>query len=461
MPPPAASHTERLQALLGRGPASAAQLVEAAGLSQPVVSRTLGAMGDEILRLREGRSIRYTLRDRRRGLDKVAVYRVSTHGQVALLGHLTPVCPEGFVMTEVGGAALHSEGLPWWLQDMRPAGFLGRAFAARHADALGLPAHLGDWDDNHTLRALLAHGHDAVGHLLLGERSHQRFITQPAPVPLPRADLGERLAALAQAAAQGEAPGTSAGGEQPKFTAYVDGVDSVGSVGGAGSPPSHRLVKFSLPQDNPVTQRWRDLLLAEHHALASLAQAGIAAAATEVIDHAGQRFLTVERFDRIGAIGRCGLLSLAALDAEFVGQAQSPWPVITDRLAAAGHITPAAAAQAGLLYAYGTLIGNTDMHAGNLSFTADADRPHALAPAYDMLPMGLAPRASGDLPDHLPPPVLRPLVAPAVWRQALTLARTFNQRLQAERRVSPAFQPGLQALADRLKQAGAQIERLA
>jgi DNA-binding transcriptional ArsR family regulator len=452
MPPSNAGHTERLRALLGRGPASAEQLVAASGVSQPVVSRTLAALGDEVLRLREGRSIRYAVLDRRRGLDAVAVYCVTPAGQVALLGHLSPVCPDGFVMTEVNGAALHSEGLPWWLQDLRPAGFLGRAFAARHADALGLPAHLHEWDDTHTLRALLAHGHDAVGNLLLGERAQQRFLTQPPPAPLARVDLGAQFAARAQAAAQGEAPGTSAGGEQPKFTAYVEGADD---------PPTHRIVKFSLPYDNPVTARWRDLLLAEHHALTTLAQAGIAAAATEVIDHAGQRFLAVERFDRVGATGRCGLLSLAALDAEFVGQAQSPWPVITDRLAAAGHITSAAAAQAALLYAYGTLIGNSDMHAGNLSFTGDIGRACALAPAYDMLPMALAPRASGDLPDQLPPPVLRPLVAPAVWRQALDLARALIDRLQHEPRFSDAFQPALQALAHRLTHAQSQIDRLA
>ena len=83
----------------------------------------------------------------------------------------------------------------------------------------------------------------------------------------------------------------------------------------------------------------------------------------------------VERFDRVGALGRRGLLSLAALDAEFIGTGNSDWPVITRRLASAGHISALCADGAKLLWAFGTLIGNSDMHSGNLSFTAGQDQP--------------------------------------------------------------------------------------
>ena len=64
------------------------------------------------------------------------------------------------------------------------------------------------------------------------------------------------------------------------------------------------MVKFSEKLDSPVSQRWRDLLLAEHLALSTLRQAGVAAAASAVIDHEGQRFLEVQRFDRVGTLGR-------------------------------------------------------------------------------------------------------------------------------------------------------------
>ncbi|MEN3751888.1 hypothetical protein ABC733_01725 [Mangrovibacter sp. SLW1] len=77
-------------------------------------------------------------------------------------------------------------------------------------------------------------------------------------------------------------------------------------------------MKFTAPDDNPVSERWRDLLLAEHLAL------GVLGVQTEVFDFAGQRFLEIPRFDRVGLLGRVGVISLRALDAEFVGKARSP-----------------------------------------------------------------------------------------------------------------------------------------
>ena len=53
---------------------------------------------------------------------------------------------------------------------------------------------------------------------------------------------------------------------------------------------------------------------------------------TEIFDFEGQRFLEIPRFDRVGALGRVGLFSLQALDAQFVGRAREPWPVLVDAL---------------------------------------------------------------------------------------------------------------------------------
>ena len=361
-----------------------------------------------------------------------------------------PVCPQGWVMRPEQGAAIHHEGLPWWLADMCAAGFLGRAWAARHASLLGLPARLTEWGDNEHLRALLAQGHDAVGNLLLGERAHERFLSDPVPVPVAADERGPVYAQLAAQAALGEIPGSSAGGEQPKFIAFAE----------TAAGPAHVIVKFTLPEVHPVTERWADLLLAEHHALETLREAGIDAARTELIDHGSQRFLQVERFDRVGALGRRALLSLAMLDAEFTGAAPAPWPVIVDRLSQERHVEAAATSACALLHAFGTLIGNTDMHPGNLSFIG-AGRPYALAPAYDMLPMGLAPTAGGALPTRLTAPVLRPIVPGDTWRQALGLAERFMARLQKENRFSARWAPCLQALDQHQTTARMQIARMA
>jgi len=448
-----ASYVDQIRLHLVNGPAGARQLLETMGISQPTLSRAITSMGDEVVRLGAARSIQYALRDTGRGLGEVPIYRVGVDGTIRPLGALTPVRPEGFVMRESGGETRYSEGLPWWLMDMRPQGFLGRAYAARYAQPLGLPANVAEWNDTQVLRALIAHGQDAVGNLLLGDAARARFLNTPPPEPLQSAAKGEAYVRLAQEAASGDLPGSSAGGEQPKFTAFAETPDG----------PRHVLVKFTLPDANPVTERWRDLLLTEHHALETLRASGVLAARSHVIDHGGQRFLEVERFDRVGLLGRRGVFSLASVDAEFAGAGGAVWPVITTRLANDGHITRESAECAALLYAYGTLIGNTDMHNGNLSFTNRDEqhaRPYVLAPAYDMLPMGFAPRASGELSENLQPANLHASVANAVWGRALGLAVDFLARVRADERCSAAFRPCIDGLVAHLDDAGMKVSRL-
>lgn len=430
-------HADAIRLLLAQGPLSARQLVEKTGISQPTVSRALAALGDEVVRIGAGPAIQYALRDAARAAVAAPVFRVSDEGQIRELGRLLPVRPAGFVMVQVDGVTLHSDGLPWWLFDMRPQGYLGRAYAAAHAAGLGLPANPEQWSDAEVLHALLAQGHDAIGNLLIGEAARERFLAMPAPQPVERATA---YPALARAASSGELPGSSAGGEQPKFCAY--------------SERGHVLVKFSAADDNPVSERWRDLLLAEHLALAVL---GIA---SEVFDFAGQRFLEVPRFDRVGELGRVGVFSLRALDAEFVGDAAAPWPSLVARLAAAGQVETGAVGGAALLWAFGTLIGNTDMHAGNLSFVSPHGRPYQLAPAYDVLPMGFAPRSGGALVDTLAPAALIAAVDADTWRQALQLAENFFARLSDTAAFSPRFQPCIAALDRHIDEAATRIARL-
>lgn len=135
------------------------------------------------------------------------------------------------------------------------------------------------------------------------------------------------------------------------------------------------------------------------------------------------------------------------MDAEFVGAGPVPWPVVVQRLADAGHVRFDAVQGAALLWAFGTLTGNTDMHGGNLSFMTEQGSPWALAPAYDMSPMGFAPRSGGGLPDTLSPANLHPAIAHGTWRQADALAARFLARAQAERGFSRRFAPCLAALA--------------
>lgn len=443
-------HADIIRLRLSGGPLSAKQLSDNIGVSQPTISRALTELGDEIVRIGAARSIQYTIRDTTRGLPDIPIYRVNTIGRLRQLGTLVPVRPEGFVMCQEDGMTLHSDGLPWWLFDMRPQGYLGRAYAARHGAEFGLPARLTDWTDTHALRALLVHGYDVVGNLLLGEIARDRYLAAPIPDPITEEKKSATYARLAQEAAHGEMPGSSAGGEQPKFIAWAMTPDG----------PRHVLVKFSELEEGSVSERWRDLLLAEHLALETLHKAGITAARTRIIDHGEQRFLEVERFDRIGNLGRCALFSLAALDAEFVGAGTGGWPVIARRLAVDGQIRPEAADRADLLWAFGTLIGNTDMHSGNLSFIAEHGRPYSIAPAYDMAPMAFAPRSGGGLPDTISEATIRVNVPNETWRRAEELARAFLIRTMAATGFSHRFASCIAALEHHIETASAKIERL-
>jgi hypothetical protein len=444
------SHADTIRIGLSTGPLYARQLIENMGVSQPTVSRALAKMGAEVIRIGAARSIQYALRDSARGLPDIPVYRVDSEGRIRQLGTLIPVRPDGFVMRQEDGAIRHSDGLPWWLFDMRPQGYLGRTYAARHGAELGLPQHLSDWTDTHALRALLAHGQDGVGNLLLGQPARDRFLATPIAAPIAESRKAEDYARLALAAASSEIPGSSAGGEQPKFTACAMTPDG----------PRQVIVKFSELEAGPVGERWCDLLLAEHLALETLRDAGIPAARSRVVDRVGQRFLEVERFDRIGDLGRCALFSLAALDAEFVGAGTGGWSILAPRLAVDGQIRPEAAEGAALLWAFGTLIGNTDMHNGNLSFVSESGRPYAIAPAYDMTPMAFAPRTGGRLPDTLPEVTPHASVPNETWRRAEATARAFLARIKVTTGFSHRFEPCIAALNKHIETASAKIERL-
>ncbi|GAB2884723.1 type II toxin-antitoxin system HipA family toxin YjjJ [Uliginosibacterium flavum] len=440
-----------LLAILASGPLPAAALVERLGISRPTLSRLVAAAGDAVLRYGAARATAYAARRSVAGRSAWPIYRIGENGGSQNIATLHAV---------MGGylAALHdearfefSEALPWWLQDMRPQGFLGRAFAHAHAGALNLPDTLNLWNDDHALVALAALGDDTPGNLLVGDAALAHYYLGADKVPaIPLTERAMRYPALAAAALAGDVPGSSAGGEQPKFTALID----------TGQQQAAVLVKFSSAAANPVAQRWASLLVAEHHALQTLRAAGYPASASELLMAGGQTFLQVERFDRIGnahgRMGRRGLISLAALDDAFVGHAEQPWPQITAQLAAQGHITPGSHALAERLYAFGLMIGNTDMHRGNLGFLHTGGVLE-LAPAYDMLPMHYAPRASGEMNDRAPDLRFRSPPALAAWREMLPLARSWAAAVQQDTRLDSALRDAIRTQEENLRTLAASL----
>ena len=142
---------------------------------------------------------------------------------------------------------------------MRPEGFIGRAFVQREHGDSGLPPRLSDWREDHVLVALSRRGEDCVGNLIIGDESLIRFYraaNYPRVVVGPE-QIEEVYPRSAESAMEGESPGSSVGGEQPKF----------GAVLHAESEPVHVLVKFSPVMDSEEGVRWADLLACEQHAL--------------------------------------------------------------------------------------------------------------------------------------------------------------------------------------------------
>ncbi len=90
------------------------------------------------------------------------------------------------------------------------------------------------------------------------------------------------------------------------------------------------------------------------------------------------------------------MLSGTAVDMQFGGVGEH-WARLGDALLKAGVIAASESETLGLWSTFGRLIGNSDMHLGNVSFMTEDYRTFTLAPAYDMLPMRWAPLATGEI----------------------------------------------------------------
>jgi serine/threonine protein kinase HipA of HipAB toxin-antitoxin module len=101
--------------------------------------------------------------------------------------------------------------------------------------------------------------------------------------------------------------------------------------------------------------------------------------------------LECERFDRVGAEGRRGAVSLFALDTSRYGILDN-WTAAANRLADDAVLSSEDAERIRLIDAFGALIANTDRHFGNITLFDRYEGLFELAPFYDMVPMLFAPQ---------------------------------------------------------------------
>jgi len=412
--------------LMQRGLLSSAEMQRATGKSQPSMSRAIAALAPQVQAIGRARGTRYALlRDIVGHGARQPVFFTDEAGAALPWGELLFIEGQRLHVRADGYAIDTRNRLPWFLEPLRPQGFLGRLRGSAMGFADGNPEH---WNLEQLLYVLLAFEHDGPGAFSLGEMSGELL----PEAPLELAARAAHYEALARDVAQTLPAGSSAGGEQPKFLAHLN------APGGY----ERLIVKFTPPRGTPFGERWHDLLHAEMLALQTLHNHGIAVATTRIVESTQRTYLESVRFDRIGMLGKRHAVPLGAVHQAFIGSAQQHWAASCDTLAAQGQLPLENATTVRLLRAFGQLIGNTDMHFGNLSLWLDDPQHLAapqfrLAPVYDMLPMAYRP---GEFRDEMGyTPLVQVQAGPgmaAVWEQASGMAHTFWAALAAQPRVS-------------------------
>lgn len=427
--------------LAPRGVSSANELAKALGVSQPTISRALKALGTErILRIGRARSTRYALRSQQH-VNESPIYLINDSDSALLLGVLYALAGGEYVFhQEIAWKSLRGDefkdglypGLPWFLQDMRPQGFLGRGFARSHARALNAPVNPSEWRDDQILEALYRYGEDMPGAFVVGQAmlARVRELSGQTGDLIQEKERKQRYPELAERSLRGEWPGSSAAGEQPKFLAVI---------ADASNQSRHVLVKFSGQSDQPQAQRWSDLLHSEYHANRVLAEAGESCALSRIVHAADRTFLESERFDRCGRSGRRAVVSLEALDAAYLGINGLPWNRAAGKLRDTGWISSGDAERLSLYWWFGVLIANSDMHYGNISLFLEQEPPLTLAPLYDMLPMSYRPGVDGNLPMNVIKVTHAPPEEHHIWIKAAELAETFWARVASDHNISTEF----------------------
>lgn len=212
-----------------RGPLSASDIGLALKISQPSVSRLLKRLGRKGVRLGRGKSTRYAMVREIGPLgSEWPLYEIDAHGKPHRVGILHALQPSQWCLQQDAPwdslrAADFPHGLypdlPWFLDDLRPQGFLGRTFARVFGQGLGAPADPRSWSADLVVEALLRYGHDLQGSFVLGEamlaEAQNRMLNTKDAVP-----AASRLTAypkLADTMLAGEWPGSSAGGGATKI----------------------------------------------------------------------------------------------------------------------------------------------------------------------------------------------------------------------------------------------------
>lgn len=431
-------HEAILGHLSAHGIASSQDLQRATGRSQATVSRLLADLSNRVVTLGRARATRYGLPRLIRGLPaQQPITWTDEAGASSQIGLLTFLERDLVHVDSPHATAGVGNRLPWFLQPLKAQGFLGKVNASRLVEA-GLPPDPTTWNLESTLFAALRLS-DPTGAITLGEHfGREDNVDHLTYAMADDAGLPSILDLLSSDVAKHLPAGSSAGGEQPKFLAVLGG-------------EQHVLVKFTPPRDSPFGKRWHDLLHAEWLALDVLAHHGAPVAKARVVESKTRTYLVSERFDRLGPHGRRHVVSIGDAHEAFVPGTYDNWHATAQALARQGRLPGEQPDRIKALLEFGRLIGNTDMHSGNLALFVEledlARGRFTAVPVYDMLPMRWRPDPlNGGWDDYVPfEPDERARKGPAVGP-----ATVFWERLEAHNAASQELRAVAGEMLDRL-----------
>lgn len=257
------------------GPVSATELANAFRVNRSTMVRALASeFGSELAKFGATRSTRYALR---RAIitagNQWPLYAIDETGRASRWATLEAFHDRRWRVTwsdpsKVPEWAPHFSdshgfwsGFPFFLADIRPQGYVGRAIARRVSRLLPVPDDPRPWSDDHVLLYLQAAGEDAPGNLVVGEECLRRALARD-PDPRFQVEASQRethYPELALRAADGDV-GSSAGGEQPKR--HVTHALGTGPTGGnRGSPLRSRAAPSRRRRDLERRRRMGDGVL--------------------------------------------------------------------------------------------------------------------------------------------------------------------------------------------------------
>jgi len=247
---------------------------------------------------------------------------------------------------------------------------------------------------NHALEAGVGHddslaligvfGRDTPGAAIFTPEGSKDPSAAGTYVPLTDDEVAERLRSadsFSRARSRADTESSTLPGMVPKVTLHRENDQWFACRDGAAST---WILKRSADVGSPA----RDVVDTEVAALSLARELGITSIDAELFEHAGVRGIAVSRYDRTGG-GRihqedlAQAIGLNTLDANRKFQ----WGARMPSLAHAAEVLETGGGNRDdllRLTTFSHLVGNTDMHAKNISFLRHPDGRVELAPAYDI-----------------------------------------------------------------------------